>query len=65
MPKMKTKKALTKRVKVTKNGKVLLFKGGRRHLLSGKSQKRKRQLRRKIVMSHAGKNLIKTGLPYA
>lgn len=65
MPKLKTKKALVKRVKVTKNKKVLRSKAGRRHLLSGKTAKRKRILRKKCLVSSAQKQLIKAGLPYA
>jgi len=43
--KHKTRKALAKRFKKTKNGKILHRKAGRGHLLTSKSRKRKRQLR--------------------
>ena len=46
MPKMKTHKASVKRVKITGTGKVKRMKAGGRHLLGGKSAKRKRQLKR-------------------
>ena len=46
MPKLKTNKAAKKRVRVSKNGKLLRGKPGRRHLLSVKTTKRKRHLRR-------------------
>ena len=49
MPKHKTNKAVKKRVKVTKNGKVLLNRAGKGHLLSKKSAKRRRQMRKKRV----------------
>jgi large subunit ribosomal protein L35 len=65
MPKLKTKKALAKRVKVTKKKKVLRSKAGRRHLLSSKSRKRKRNLRRKVKVPATEKKLIQRGLPYA
>jgi len=65
MPKLKTKKALAKRVKVTKKKKMLRSKTGRRHLLSSKSSKRKRKLRQRGVVSSAGKRLIKESLPYS
>ena len=65
MPKVKTKKALAKRVKVTKKKKVLRSKAGRRHLLSAKTRKRKRNLRRTSKVSSAEKDLIKKALPYA
>ena len=43
--KHKTRKALAKRFKKTKHGKILHRKAGRGHLLSSKTRKRKRQLR--------------------
>ena len=44
--KQKTKKALAKRLKLTKSGKVKRWKAGRGHLMSHKSGKRCRQLRK-------------------
>jgi large subunit ribosomal protein L35 len=46
MPKMKTHKGAKKRFKVSKRGKVLHGKPGRRHLLSVKTSNRKRRLRK-------------------
>ncbi|MCU0725721.1 MAG: 50S ribosomal protein L35 [Planctomycetes bacterium] len=46
MPKIKTNKSARKRFKITKKGKVRRMKAGKRHLLSHKSAKRKRSLRR-------------------
>ena len=37
MPKMKTKKSVTRRVKITGTGKVMAFKSGKRHQNTGKS----------------------------
>lgn len=37
MPKMKTLKAASRRVKVTGTGKVMAFKSGKRHQNTGKS----------------------------
>jgi len=65
MPKLKTKKALAKRIKVTKKKKMLRSKTGRRHLLSGKTSKRKRKLRKRGKVSSAGKRLMKESLPYS
>jgi large subunit ribosomal protein L35 len=45
MPKMKTHKGSKKRFRVTANGKVKRQKAGKKHLLSHKTGKRKRQLR--------------------
>jgi large subunit ribosomal protein L35 len=46
MPKHKTNRSVRKRIKMTKNGKLRRNKAFRRHLLSGRSRKRKRNLRR-------------------
>lgn len=44
MPKMKTKKAVAARFRVTASGKLKYSKPGKRHILTKKSSKRKRQL---------------------
>lgn len=44
MPKMKTKKAVSARFKVTASGKLKHAQPGKRHLMNGKAPKRKRQL---------------------
>ncbi len=41
---IKTKKSVAKRFKITATGKVLTRHAGKRHLLSGKSAKRRRRL---------------------
>ncbi len=58
MPKQKTHKGLSKRVKVTARGKVVRHQTFRGHLMSGKSGKRKRRLRRAVLM--AGGNWRRT-----
>ncbi len=50
MPKQKTHKGLAKRVKVTARGKVLRKRVGGGHLLSGKSGKRRRRIRKPALM---------------
>jgi len=65
MPKLKTRKSLAKRVKITKKKKVLVSKAGRRHLLSSKKRKIKRKLKRKTLMSSIQRKVIKLALPYA
>jgi len=45
MPKMKTKKAASKRFSLTASGKVKYKKMNLRHILTKKSSKRKRNLR--------------------
>lgn len=44
MPKMKTKKAVAARFRVTGTGKLKRTRPGRRHILTKKSSKRKRSL---------------------
>ena len=51
MPKHKTNKAVAKRVKITATGKLMYRGAGRRHLLSGKSRRRKRRLRRAQILA--------------
>ena len=41
----KTKKSASKRFKITATGKVMRSRAGKRHLLQGKSSKRRRSLR--------------------
>jgi large subunit ribosomal protein L35 len=66
MPKLKTRKAIAKRFKVTGSGKLMHRKGGKRHLLTNKSGKRKRQLRKeKTVTATAILKALRRGLPYA
>ena len=45
MPKLKTRKSVKKRVKITKTGKVLRHKPGARHYKVSKSGSRARHLR--------------------
>ena len=44
MPKMKTRKSAVKRMKLSKNGKVLRSQGGHAHLNNGKKRSRKNNL---------------------
>lgn len=55
MPKMKTRKTATSRFKLTAKGKLKRSLSGKRHLLTKKSSKRKRQLRQAATVhpSHA------------
>lgn len=50
MPKMKTCKAVKSRFKVTGTGKLVRNRPGRRHILTKKTPKRKRQLRRPTLV---------------
>ena len=44
MPKMKTKKCATKRMKTSATGKLMRSQGGKAHLNNGKKRSRKRNL---------------------
>jgi large subunit ribosomal protein L35 len=60
----KTKKAVAKRFKVTATGKVLRAQASRRHLLSSKSAKRKRQLAKNVLVDVTDVARIKENLPF-
>jgi len=62
--KAKTRKAVAKRFKVTGTGKVLRRKQGKRHLLQGKSRKRKRALGQAALVSKADIRNVKENLPF-
>ncbi|MCX7788621.1 MAG: 50S ribosomal protein L35 [Spirochaetes bacterium] len=64
MPKMKTRKSASKRYSITGNGKVKYKKQGLRHILTKKSSKRKRQLRKSGILSKVEVKRIRTLLPY-
>lgn len=51
MTKAKSNKAILARLKVTATGKLLRRRPGRRHLLTGKSSKRKRHIETKALVS--------------
>ena len=53
MPKVKTNKAVSKRVKITARGKVLRHRPGSGHLKSRKSPKRIRRFRKPAELSKA------------
>ena len=54
MPKMKTHRGAAKRLKVTGTGKVKRSKAYKSHILTKKSSKRKRNLRRPGVIATKG-----------
>ena len=65
MPKMKTKKAAAKRFSFTGTGKVKYKKQNLRHILTKKSTKRKRGLRKAGILSSDNVPAIrKKLLPY-
>ncbi|MBA2270867.1 MAG: 50S ribosomal protein L35 [Chthoniobacterales bacterium] len=61
----KTRKAVAKRFKITATGKVLRSQASRRHLLSNKSAKRKRQMAKSMVVDKTDVARIKMNMPFA
>lgn len=51
MPKLKTNKGASKRLKLTKSGHLKHGSPGRRHLLRRKGPKRRRQLRKRKILA--------------
>jgi len=64
MVKVKTRRALKKRFKFTKSGRIKMSRAFRGHLLSGKSRKRKRHLRKAHYVSKTDAKKIKRLMPY-
>ncbi len=64
MPKLKTRRAVAKRFKLTKSGKVKRAKAFKGHILTKKSRKRKRKLKRKSLLRKSESKKIKKLLPY-
>jgi large subunit ribosomal protein L35 len=60
----KTRKAVSKRFKITGTGKVLRQHASRRHLLSSKNAKKKRQLAKCAVVDRTDVARIKANLPF-
>ncbi len=64
MPKLKTRKAVKKRFKFTKTGKIKRSKSCKRHILTKKSSKRKKALRKAGLVSSSQRRTIKRLMPY-
>jgi large subunit ribosomal protein L35 len=58
MPKLKTNKGVKKRVKITKKGKLKRGRAFGSHLMSGKTGKRRRKLKRSALISKADKRKV-------
>ena len=63
MPKMKTNRAAAKRFKKTGSGKFVFAKSHANHILTKKTTKRKRALRRSQIISKSNKKVLKQLLP--
>ncbi|MCI5159159.1 MAG: 50S ribosomal protein L35 [Candidatus Electrothrix sp. AUS1_2] len=64
MPKMKTNRGAAKRFKATGSGKIRRSKAFTSHILTSKSSKRKRNLRKSGLIDAADVKSIKRMLPY-
>ncbi len=64
MPKQKTKRAAAKRFKATGTGKLKRNKAYRRHILTKKSAKTKRNLRKPAMTDSTNVKNMKKILPY-
>lgn len=64
MPKLKTHRASAKRFSLTKNGKIKRGNAYKSHILTKKSTKRKRKLRKISYASTPNAVVIKKLLPY-
>ena len=58
MPKVKTNSSAKKRFKVTGSGEITYQKSFKRHILTKKSNKRKRNLRQKGVIGSANRDFV-------
>ena len=64
MPKMKTRRGAAKRFKITAKGRVKRRHGFLRHILSSKTRKQKRRLRKSTLVDKSNEKAIKRLLPY-
>ena len=64
MPKIKTSKAAAKRFKLTGTGKLKRSKAYKSHILTKKSRKTKRNLRKAVMTDATNAKVMKKILPY-
>lgn len=64
MPKLKTHRGAAKRFSLTSNGKVKRSKAFASHILTKKTTKRKRTLRKSTLVDSANQREIKKLIPY-
>ena len=64
MPKMKTHRGSAKRFRVTGSGKIMRAKAYKSHILTKKSTKRKRNLRKSTIIDPTNASNMKKILPY-
>jgi large subunit ribosomal protein L35 len=64
MPKMKTHRGAAKRVRKTGTGKLKRMRAFKSHILTKKTQKRKRRLRKSDLVAKGDAKRIRAILPY-
>ena len=64
MPKLKTNRAAAKRFKKTGTGKLKRNKAYKRHILTKKTTKKKRDLRKATMIDKKNEKVMKKILPY-
>ncbi|MBE5949379.1 MAG: 50S ribosomal protein L35 [Lachnospiraceae bacterium] len=64
MPKVKTNKSAAKRFKKTGTGKLVRMKAYKSHILTKKTTKRKRNLRKSTVVDETNVKNMKKIMPY-
>ena len=62
MPKIKTRKGIAKRIRVTSTGKLVRSSSWKSHLLEHKSKKRKRNYEDKQPVAKADRKEVRRGL---
>jgi large subunit ribosomal protein L35 len=64
MPKLKTRKAASKRFRVTSTGKIMRRKAFKNHLLQHKTANKKRNLSKMAVVDESDAENVRLMLPY-
>ncbi len=64
MGKLKTRRCVAKRLRFTKSGKIKRRKSGKGHILTKKTRKRKRLLRKSGLVSPAMESMVNKVMPY-
>jgi large subunit ribosomal protein L35 len=62
VPKIKTRKGIAKRIRVTKTGKLMRASAWKSHLLEHKSKKRKRKYHNAQPVDHADRKAVRRAL---
>jgi large subunit ribosomal protein L35 len=64
MPKMKTHRGAAKRLKTTGSGRLKRHRANKSHILTKKTTKRKRRLRKPTLVAKSDESRLKRLLPY-